>query len=77
MTKYTKHDQDVDYTRITFPVTLNQISKIENLNIINFNIFNIDDEDKSVSPLYISDSEYDDTCDMLLIKSYWLIIKVY
>ena len=29
VTKYTKHEKDVDYTGITFPVTLNQISKIE------------------------------------------------
>ena len=29
VTKYTKHDKDVDHTEITFPVTLNQISKIE------------------------------------------------
>ena len=29
VTKYNKHDKDVDYTGITFPVTLNQISKIE------------------------------------------------
>ena len=29
VTKYTKNDKEVDYTGIIFPVTLNQISKIE------------------------------------------------
>ena len=29
VTKYIKHDKEVNYTGITFPVTLNQISKIE------------------------------------------------
>ena len=77
MTKYTKHDKEVDYTGITFPVTLNQISKIEKLNEINFNIFHFDDDEKTVLPLYIFDSEYDDTCDMLLIKNYKMIIKLY
>jgi len=29
VTKYKQHERDADYTGITFPVTLNQISKIE------------------------------------------------
>ena len=69
VSKYTKHDKDVDYTGITFPVTLNQISKIEEQNEININIFQLDDDnEKTVLPLYISDNEYEDICDMLLIK---------
>ena len=68
VSKYTKHNKDVDYTGITFPVTLNQISKIEEQNEININIFQLDDNEKTVLPLYISDNEYKDICDMLLIK---------
>ena len=29
VTKYTKHEKEVVYNGITFPVTLNQISRIE------------------------------------------------
>ena len=29
VSKYTNHEKDVDDTGITFPVTLNQINKIE------------------------------------------------
>ena len=67
LSKYINHENDVDYTGITFPITLNQIDKIENLNKINFNIFTLDDE-KYVLPLYISNNNYDKICDMLLIR---------
>ena len=30
VSKYRKHEKDVDYTGIKFPVTLDQIKKIEN-----------------------------------------------
>ena len=43
--KYINHENDVDYTVITFPITLSQIEKIENLNKINFNIFTLDDDE--------------------------------
>ena len=39
VSKYRKHEKDVDYTGIKFLVTLDQINKKENLNEINFNIF--------------------------------------
>ena len=68
LSKYINHENDVDYTGITFPVTLNQIDKIEKLNEINFNIFTLDDEEKYVLPLYISNNKYDKICDMLLIR---------
>ena len=68
LSKYINPENDVDYTGITFPVTLNQIDKIEKLNEINFNIFTLDDEEKYVLPLYISNNKYDKICDMLLIR---------
>ena len=68
LSKYINRENDVDYIGITFPVTLNQIDKIEKLNEINFNIFTLDDKEKYIIPLYISDNNYDKICDMLLIK---------
>ena len=50
------------------PVTLNQIDIIEKLNEINFNIFTLDDKEKYIIPLYISNNNYDKICDMLLIR---------
>ena len=68
LTKYINYENDVDYTGITFPITLNQIEKIENLNKINFNIFILDNDEKYILPLYISNNNYDKICDMLLIR---------
>jgi len=71
VSKYNNHEKDVDYTGITFPVTLNQISKIEKQNEININIFQLDDDNgKTVLPLPFSDNNYKNICDMLLIKNY-------
>ena len=53
VSKYTKHDKDVDYIGITFPVTLNQISKTEEQNEININIFQLDDDMKKLFYHYI------------------------
>ena len=55
------HEYDADYTGITFPITLNPIDEIENLNKINFNIFTLDDDDDDD----ISNNNYDKICDML------------
>ena len=71
LSKYINHENDVDYTGITFPVTLKQIDKIEKPNEINFNIFTLDnDNEKYVLPLYISNNKYDKICDMLLIRKF-------
>ena len=63
LSKYINHENIIHYTGITFPVTLNQIDKIEKLNEINFNIFTLDDEEKYVLPLYISKNKYNKICD--------------
>ena len=48
---------------ITFPVTVDQIPKIEKQNNININLFGY--ENKSVYPIYISKSEHNDHVEML------------
>ena len=63
LTKYINHENDVGYTGVNFPVALNQIEKIENLNKINFTIFTI--SKNIVLPLYISDNIYEKTCEMI------------
>ena len=68
LTKYINHKKDVVYTGITFPIILNQIEKIANLNTINFNILALDVAEKFVVPLYISNNNYDKICEMLLIR---------
>ena len=69
VSKYKIHENDVDFSGVTFPVTLNQIGAIEKKNETNINIFCFDDNDeKTILPLYISDNNYKNICDMLLIK---------
>ena len=54
----------LDYSRIEFPVTVKQVSKIENQNSININVFGY--EKMQPYPRYIS-KEKDDEMNLLLI----------
>ena len=51
VSKYKHNENKVNYDGISFPVTLNQIPKIENQNKINFNIFSIRENEKYIIPL--------------------------
>ena len=55
----------LDYSGITFPVTVNQIPKIEKQNKININLFGYD---KSPYPIYISKARNIDHLDLLYIE---------
>lgn len=66
VSNYRGHVDELDYTEIKFPVTINQVPKIEIRNNISFNIFGY--ENKKVFPLYISRYNYSDKCDMLLLS---------
>ena len=54
----------LDYSRIEFPVTVKQVSKIENQNSININVFGY--EKMQPYPIYIS-KEKNDEMNLLLI----------
>ena len=61
----------LDYSGITFPVTRNQINRIEKQNKINIYLFGYDTEKKSVYPIYPtypSPKGYDDNLDLLYIE---------
>ena len=49
----------LDYSGITFPVTINQINRIEKQNKININLFGYDTVKKAVFPIYPSEESYD------------------
>ena len=55
----------LSYTDIEFPVTMKQINKIEKENSINVNVFGYEEEQPY--PIYISDEEYEDHMELLLI----------
>ena len=55
----------LDYSGITFPVTIKQISQIERQNRININVFGYD---KAVYPIRISKEKYEDHLDLLYIE---------
>ena len=61
----------LDYSGITFPVTRNQINRIEKQNKINIYLFGYDTVKKSVYPIYPtypSPEGYDDRLDLLYIE---------
>ena len=70
--RITKSDREsvkeLDYTGITFPVTINQINRIEKQNKININLFGYDTVKKSIYPIEISKESYDDHLDLLYIE---------
>ena len=55
----------LDYSGITFPVTIKQISQIERQNKININVFGYH---KAVYPIRISKENYEDHLDLLYIE---------
>ena len=67
----------LDYSNITFPVSENDYSKIEDKNDININVFSYDGS--NVYPIYISYINCDDEIDLLLIfdgdRSHYEYIK--
>ena len=58
----------LDYSGITFPVTRNQINRIEKQNKINIYLFGYDTVKKSVFPIYHSPENYDDHLKLLYIS---------
>ena len=73
--RITKKDRELakglDYSGITFPVTRNQINRIEKQNKINICIFGYDTKRKAVFPIYPTYPPlegYDDRLDLLYIE---------
>ena len=60
--------KELDYTGVTFPVTIRDMSKIEKQNKININAYVYNEEGKYVSPIRNSKTEYQDTLNVLLIE---------
>jgi len=71
--RITKKDREfvkeLDYTGINFPVTTNQISKIQKQNSININVFGYLEEDSNCFPIIISKEKYDDHMELLFIEN--------
>ena len=80
-TRITKEDRriadELDYSGIDFPVSEKDYSEIENKNVININVSSYDG--KLVYPVYVSDKNFDDSVDLLLIftddRSHYVYIK--
>ena len=70
--RITKSDREsvkgLDYSGITFPVTINQINRIEKQNKININLFGYDTEKKPIYPVKISEESYDDHLELLYLE---------
>ena len=58
----------LDYSGVTFPVTIRDMGKIEKQNKININAYVYNEDGKYVSPIRNSKESYDDTLNVLLIE---------
>ena len=71
--RITKSDREsakgLDFSGITFPVTRNQINRIEKQNKINISLFGYDTVKKAVFSIYPSPESYDDHLKLLYISS--------
>ena len=67
----------LDYSKIEFPVKINQYNKIEKQNEININVFGY--ENKQPYPIYISKEKYEKHLELLLItedeNKHYVLIK--
>ena len=70
--RITKEDREsvksLDYSGITFPVTISQINRIEKQNKINIYLFGYDTVKKRPYPIYPSPENYDDNLNLLYIE---------
>ena len=70
--RITKEDREsvksLDCSGITFPVTINQINRIEKQNKINIYLFGYDTVKKRPYPIYPSPENYDDNLNLLYIE---------
>ena len=65
--------ENLNYSGVKFPVSKKDCCKISVMNKISNNVFSY--EDKVVFPIYLSDQNFDDTLDLLLISNHCVYIK--
>ena len=58
----------LNYSGVTFPVTIRDMDKIEKQNKININAYVYNEDGKEVSPIQNSKESYEDTLNVLLIE---------
>ena len=81
--RITKADREsvkkLDYTGVTFPVTIKDMKRIENQNQININVFGYHQETRETYPIRISEANFPDHIELLWIeegeKSHYVLIK--
>ena len=70
--RITQKDREIaktlDYSGVTFPVTIRDMGKIEKQNKININAYVYNEDGKYVSPIRNSKTAYQDTLNVLLIE---------
>ena len=72
-----KKDKEIskrlNYDGIKFPISKKDFLKISIMNKININVFSY--EDKIIYPIYLSDQNFNDVLDLLLINNHYVLIK--
>jgi len=76
LSKYHQYKDELNFQGLTFPMTLNQISKFEELNEISINIITFnDDEGRARRPLYVSKFDFQQFVDLLYWEEHFAWIK--
>ena len=65
--------KNLNYDNIKFPVSKKDYCKISVMNKININVFSY--KNKVVFPIYLSDQNFYDVLDLLLLNNHYVLIK--
>ena len=74
LSHYRKHFSELNQSDIRFPVKLKVITTFERLNDLNKNVFELSDNDKILSPKYVTKNYYDEQIDLLLYENHYCLI---
>lgn len=71
--KYLDYWNEIIDTGITYPVTLNDIPKMEKLNNLKINVYSY--ENKTMAPIYVNPENPFDAINILLFKDHYVLIR--
>ena len=63
-----KYAKELDYSGVTFPVSVKDMDRIERQNLINISVFAYDEDTKIPHPIRVSKSKYDKRLNLLWIE---------
>ena len=68
VTNYEQYENELDFTGISFPMSIDDIPKFEKINDIPISVYTIEEKGKQVYPLYYTKRRDQDPISLLLIE---------